>query len=836
MDNGGDEIFIGDTAPKRVKAYVLENNEWRDTGTGFCVGHLEKNEINDEDSNGELRAFLVVNNEDALEQVLLKSRLEGNIEYQRQEETLIVWKDLAGHDIALSFEESIGCDVLCEFIVQVQRKLESNISLVAVKSTDNGIGSVHEIITGPVTLPSRDWQQDENSLLEALRILNENVAFEFLKNETVEFVLSTNYLDILINHFHEAERLRLPKNLLLLGNIVKTLILYNQRDILEQMADDDRVMGIVGTLEYDTEFPTSKANHRKCLNSYGPGFKEVIPIDNADLKAVIKKCFRLQFLKDVVLVRFLDDHNFNLIIDIILDLETCIVDFLQVDPFLDKLMELYDDQNEFGKRYSETELNEKRKDGIKLLHQCVQMSKSLDPVDKSKFYKTLVRKPLFKVLDYAFRVETDDSVRILATDTIITIIEHDILLIHSVQNEKKHYETNGQSKQGHQHGSQQSENEKPITKDMSLLLILSTILLTDKSPGLKEQVAQALNTLLHPEGCFGAGNEFEDSPPHNGKVGTDFISELNYDLQMSPEEMEKNVRYLDSPTDTSTDLLIVEYFSNFYSQVAPVLFKPLMGKNSHPPNNELQGRDNSSLIHLVKFVSFICTEHDRRLSRQFVLENGLLDSVSELIKPSHSLQLRLTAVRCFKNILCLDDDYYHRYMISKELYESIFNLLEENLYEDNLANSCIQDFFKIISVNCLSVREEVGLTATESYVVFRTTNFTLLKTHLVEKYGPILEKARYIRFVNDLLRYHREQTTSENLSGNEPISSSMDAGEPTDDGNKSTKRPNSELDPQSSEDSAPPTRERNVTFKGALDKFNGVEPSSSAIFGEIMKE
>lgn len=758
MHKGGDEIFIGDTTPKRVKAYILENNEWRDTGTGFCVGRLEKENIEGDDG---LHAFLVVNNENAPEEVLLKSRLEGNIEYQRQEETLIVWKDLADHDIALSFEESIGCDVLCEFIVQVQKQLEYNISLVAVKSMDNGAGSVHEIITGPVTLPSRDLKQDENSLLEALRIFNENVAFEFLKNETVEFVLRSNYLDILIKNFYESERQRLPRDLLLLGSIVKTLILYNQRDVLEQMVDDDKIMGIVGILEYDTEFPTSKANHRKCLDSYGPGFKEVIPIDNTDLKTIIKKCFRLHFLKDVVLVRFLDDHNFDLIVDIILDLETCIVDFLQVDPFLDKLMELYDDDKKFKSELPEDELSDKRKSGIKLLHQCVQMSKNLDPIDKSKFYKTLVRKPLFKVLDYAFQVETDDNVRILATDTIITIIEHDILLIHNVQHEKKYHEVSELREQP----GQDSEEAKPNTKDMSLLLILSTILLTDKSPGLKEQVAQALNTLLHPEGCFGPESDFDDSPPHNSGSNSDFVSDFNYELPLSAEEMEKN-----AGNEVNPDLLMIEYFTNFYIRVAPILFAPLIRANNNPPPNELQGRDNISLIHLVKFVSFICSEHDRRLSRQFVLENGLLDSVSELIEPSNSLQLRLTAVRCFKNIMCLDDEYYHRYMISKDLFRPILGLLEENLYEDNLANSCIQDFFKIIASSCLSVRDEVD-TATQSFVTFRTTNFTLLKTHLIEKYGALLERARYIKFVDDLFRYHQEQNNSkENFEETRPNS------------------------------------------------------------------
>ncbi|CDH13436.1 related to Serine/threonine-protein phosphatase 4 regulatory subunit 3 [Zygosaccharomyces bailii ISA1307] len=830
MENPG-IIYIADTAPKRVKAYILEENEWKDTGTGFCIGHIEE-------KNG-LHAYLVVNNEDAPEQVLLRSRLEGNIEYQRQEETLIVWKDLEGHDIALSFEESAGCDVLCEFIVQVQKKLESNISLVAVKSNDSGVGSVHKIITGPVALPSRDLEQNEQSLMEALRILNENVAFEYLKNETVEIVLQSGYLDIIIKHFHEAESKHLIRDLLLLGNIVKTLILYNQRDILEQMTDDERIMGIVGILEYDTEFPASKANHRKCLDSYGPGFKEVIPIDNADLKAVIKKCFRLQFLKDVVLVRFLDDHNCTLIHDIIMDLETCIVDFLQVDPFLDRLMDLYDEQAQA--KINEVELANKRKDGIKLLHQCVQMSKNLEHIDKSKFYKTLVRKPLFKMLDYAFRVERDDSVRILATDTIITIIEHDILLIHSVQNERLHYEEgrlDGSDPPGediHDGGLQQDleqdeerpKSGKPTTKDMSLLLILSTILLTDKSPGLKEQVAQALNTLLHPDGCFGIENGYEDSPSRCGKNGLELISDVSYDLDMSSQVLEKNDAFFESRVDTNSDQLMAEYFGNFYSQVAPVLFGPLIRTNSNPPDRTPQGRDSNSLLHLVKFVSFICTEHGRRLSRRFVLENGILDSVSELISPSYPLQLRLTAVRCFKNIMCLDDDYYHRYMISKELYAPIFGLLEENLYEDNLANSCLQDFFKIIASNCLGAREEVDIA--RPYGIFKTTNFTLLERYLVQQYGPLLERARYIRYVDDILRYYQEQLVSDNSNRDNLQLRS------TDEETKGCKRAHSEIEPHEIGNTSHSMNSESLTFKKALDKFNRVDPSS-AIFGEVVRE
>ena len=88
------------TDSKRVKVYLLENNEWKDTGTGYCHGEVVSTELVD---NKREEAFLLVTNENEPHQVLLRSKLEGNIEYQRQEETLIVWKDVEGKDIALSF-------------------------------------------------------------------------------------------------------------------------------------------------------------------------------------------------------------------------------------------------------------------------------------------------------------------------------------------------------------------------------------------------------------------------------------------------------------------------------------------------------------------------------------------------------------------------------------------------------------------------------------------------------------------------------------------------------------------------------------------------------------
>ncbi|KAJ9568811.1 Component of IIS longevity pathway SMK-1 [Nakaseomyces glabratus] len=759
------------TDSKRVKVYLLENNEWKDTGTGYCHGEVVSTELVD---NKREEAFLLVTNENEPHQVLLRSKLEGNIEYQRQEETLIVWKDVEGKDIALSFEESLGCDTLCEFVVNVQRSIEPNISLVAVKSVDNGMGSIHEIITGPVALPSIEAKQNTTTLLDALKILNDNTAFEYLKTETVEYVLKNNYIDLLIAHFHKAETEKIPRDLFLISNILKTMILYNQRDIIESLVEDKRIMGVVGILEYDTEFPTSKANHRKCLESEAPSFKEIIPLENEELKTVIKKCFRLQFLKDVVLVQFLDDNNLGLITDIILDLETCIIDSLQTDPFLDNLLQLYSKDKIYNSELTDesTDLIQKRKEGIKLLHQCIQMSRNLEHMDKSKFYKVLVKKGLFNLLDYAFNFEKDNNLRILATDTIIAIVEHDILLIHNVQKEiSQHNDRQSLCLNGNQNEAKSSEAN--ATVDLTLLKILSTILLTDNNPGLREQVVQALNTLLHPEGCIGDGF---DNQLDNGLDFDDNIL-LRKDSNNLDDDFQEQTGMSKIPPFTlnSSQQLenqIAEYFKQFYIQIAPKLFGPLI-ENNCMSDEERQKyvNDDVLMIHLVKLVSFICSEHERLISRKFVLENGILDSISNLINPGYRLQLRLTALRCIKNIICLDDKYYHRHMISNELYSPIMKLMEEHLLEDNLANSALQDFFRIIASECHVFKDDselfnysdnaYNINATELHRrsgSIPSSNFTMLNKHINDKYPEVLDKLLYITFVKQLREQYKEHS------------------------------------------------------------------------------
>ncbi|CDO94071.1 unnamed protein product [Kluyveromyces dobzhanskii CBS 2104] len=704
------------TDKKRVKVYVLENNEWKDTGTGFCQGVVE--EQTDADLQfPKKQAYLLVVDEDADDQVLLKSRLERNIEYQRQEETLIVWKDLNGQDIALSFEESVGCDSLCEYICFVQKNIETRISLVAVRSTDDGIGSVHEIITGPVNLPSNEENQTEDSLLEALKILNENTSFDYLRNETIQFVINDHYLSILIKSFNQSERSKLYRNLLLLSNIIKTLILFNSKEIVEEMINEENFLSICGILEYDTEFPKSKLNHRQYLNDKEPKFKEMVPISDQSIKLMITQNFRLQFLKDVVLVRFLDDQSFTFISDLMLSYQNSIIDFLQEDGnnFINQVISMYTSEE------NSNITPDKRRDGIKLLHECVQLSQNLNSIEKTLFYKFLIKKGLFQVIQFAFNMETNNDVRILATHIIVGLIEHDIQLIQSVQNDEV--------------SSLKDQNANIQSTDMSLLLILTKILLTDKSPGLREQSFQALVSLLDPEDYI-----VDDFQNHDDSIDT----RIDNMLQI------QNGKNRDEPdTDRNSERFqLAEYLQRFYKQVAPTLFHCFIDKSVN-----LHSYDQQLLIKLVKLLNLMIQGHEASISRRFILENGILIKLISLASNTYILQLRLAAVRCFKNVVFLNDDFYLRYLIGKNLFDPVFQVFKENLHEDNIANSTILDFLKSLNAELKVVEDEDrSLIGNKS-----SRNFLLLNKYICGRYGDLLQSANYVTFTQEMMDTYNEE-------------------------------------------------------------------------------
>jgi len=98
----------------------------------------------------------------------------------------------------------------------------------------------------------------------------------------------------------------------------------------------------------DPEFPNHKANYREYLQETSR-FHEPIPIRDESIQRKIHHTYRLQFLKDVVLARALDDSTFNVLNSCIIFNQIDIIQHVQNDPiFLREVVRLYVDEDMFN--------------------------------------------------------------------------------------------------------------------------------------------------------------------------------------------------------------------------------------------------------------------------------------------------------------------------------------------------------------------------------------------------------------------------------------------------------------------------------------------------------
>ena len=115
---------------RRVKLYMLNaNRTWDDRGTG----HVSSSYV--DRLNGV--SLLVKAETDG--SVLLESRILADTAYQKQQDTLIVWSEGENYDLALSFQERVGCEEIWAKICQVQGKDPSvEITQDIMEDEDNG--------------------------------------------------------------------------------------------------------------------------------------------------------------------------------------------------------------------------------------------------------------------------------------------------------------------------------------------------------------------------------------------------------------------------------------------------------------------------------------------------------------------------------------------------------------------------------------------------------------------------------------------------------------------------------------------------------------------------
>ncbi|KAI9696439.1 MAG: Platinum sensitivity protein [Candelina mexicana] len=480
---------------KRVKVYELRNNDWFDRGTGFCIGQI----INQD----EPRIF--VESEDQPDRMLLETRITKDDGYQKQQDTLIVWTESNGTDMALSFQEAEGCAAIWEFVSHVQQQL------IALSGPDDALSDdAIDSFSNPVMLPAPDL----GNLAEIEQMMRAASSTQPGRESLAKFIVGEEYIPKLIPLVSMAEDLESVSDLHRLCIIMKTLILLNDTAIIEYVVTDEIVLGVVGALEYDPDFPSHKANHRQYLSDESK-FKEVVRIDDSTTKKKIHQTYRLQYLKDVVLARILDDPTFSVLNSLIFFNQVDIVNHLQNNVhFMKELFGIFSPQEPDQQR---------KKNAVHFIQQCCAVAKNLQAPGRANLYTNFVSNGLFKVISFALRHQ-DASVRTAGTDVLVALIDNDAVTMRTYIFKSI------------------SENQTPLTDTLIELLLVEVDL------GVKAQIADAIKVLLDPVSSTPAAETL-------GRASSDILAKVRAAAQSNPQ------------TES--------FIQNFYEESAKKLFQPL---------------------------------------------------------------------------------------------------------------------------------------------------------------------------------------------------------------------------------------------------------------------
>ncbi|KAF2235807.1 DUF625-domain-containing protein [Viridothelium virens] len=598
---------------KRVKVYELRNNDWYDRGTGFCVGQM----VNDE-------ARIYVQSEEEPNRMLLETKVQKDDGYQKQQDTLIVWTEPNGIDMALSFQEAEGCAAIWEFVSDTQQRF------TGIGPDDNLEDDVLDAFN-PMLLPTPDLSnlQDIETMMRTANASpsGRDALAKFIMNKDVD------YISKLVPLIEMAEDLESLPDLHRLCNIMKTLILLNDTAIVEFVVTDEVVLGVVGALEYDPDFPSHKANHRQYLSDESK-FKEVVPIDDPEIKKKIHYTYRLQYLKDVVLARILDDPTFSVLNSLIFFHQVDIVQHLQSNQaFLSEL---------FGVFGEEVTDQQRKKDAVHFIQQCCAVAKNLQAQARASLYQNFIQGGLFAVITFALR-HRDASVRVAGTDVLVALIDHDPLMMRS------------------QIFKAINEKTKPLTDTLIELLLVEVDL------GVKAQMADAIKVLLDPTANTASVDTLS-------RTNSDFLAKMRANGGAQP--------------------LADNFIQNFYDESAKKLFQPLKDLEKRENMSNLTVQEISLYSHLVEVLCFFVRQHSFR-SKYFILSEGLASRVAQLMACPEK-HLKLGALRYFRTCIGLQDEFHNRQIISNKLFEPIFNIVFATMPKDNLLNSACLELFEFI--------------------------------------------------------------------------------------------------------------------------------------------
>lgn len=313
---------------RRVKVYsYTENASWDDMGTGHVsIGLLERN-----------NAFTIIVRSEENSSVLLESKILPDRAYQKREETLIVWTEDDSCDLAISFQEKMGCDKVWEEICEIQGR-NPDLPVTQVISQEGEMSDWFSVELPPCEL---------SRLEEVDKLVVQGLSVKEICDNLSVAIEKEGYIPKLVDLFHVCEDLDNTEGLSLLHKIITGLLRLNKNDLLTIMIQDQETIdGVIGCLEYS---PTNKPHvrHRDIVAKMSDR-EEIIPFSDPSLLPKIHQTYQVQYIRDVLLPTpsLFEEHKLAVLNSFLLFNKSEIVQKIQEDTaFLKQLFEELTDES-----------------------------------------------------------------------------------------------------------------------------------------------------------------------------------------------------------------------------------------------------------------------------------------------------------------------------------------------------------------------------------------------------------------------------------------------------------------------------------------------------------
>jgi protein phosphatase-4 regulatory subunit 3 len=598
----------------RVKVYQLNHEgAWEDQGTGYAAL---------------INRYIVVYAEEeekpSTSVVILEAPVVADDVYQRQGDTIISWNDPnMAVDLALSFQEAKQCS---QFWMEVQALQGRHLAQPGCPQEDRQLGPN----TDDYLAMEQQQQLPEPSMENLGEIANivDNCGL-YQREYMAQAFARKEYLRQLFEQFSMCEDLDNSTGLNALFRIFKGMVMLNDNCLLEMLLSEEYILSVIGVLEYDPEL-SARTAHRDYLTKVVI-FKEVVKIEDKTVMSNIHQNFRVLYLKDVILAKYLDDHTFSALSTLVYFNSVEIINRLQADAaFLDTLFNgLLDPSNDI----------QRLKDLIGLLQELCAMAKNLQVIARGQFYRKLVDRNLFKVLELTVN-HSVRSLRLSAVDIANGFISQESHLCRA-------------------HMMQQ-------TPKCALMGLLVEQLFADNDAGMKCQLAELIRMLLDPEMMEGTSEK------------DDFLN-LFYEAFM--ETLVACV---------SMEQLVLDKMREFRRK-----------DPSGQCLREQMDADTTLVLatrnQVCEILAF-CVQHHGYRIKYFILRHNIVQKALHLVftqKKGHSNrhvvnnQLTLTVMRFVRACVGLKDEFYNRHLVKNNLFDPIMQAFHANGNRYNLFNSSV---------------------------------------------------------------------------------------------------------------------------------------------------